>query len=90
MKKSIPIIFLLVFLAGCTTFDNKKVKFTHRGPEGQLLGTWELDTPAEAHAELTTGEYKMVYDGKTSNILKDLLLMKAADTDISVSNKEGK
>ncbi len=89
MKKYLILIILPLFLS-CTTFDNKKVEFIHKGPEGKILGTWELNTPAEAHAELTTPGYKLVYDGKTANILKDLLLMKAADTDVSVSNKEGK
>ncbi len=88
--KRLSILLIAILFFSCATFDNKKVKFVHTGPDGKLLGIWELDAPAKARAELTTGEYKMVYDGKTSNILKDLLLMKIADTEINLSNKEGK
>ena len=89
MKKYL-ILLLIPLIFGCATFDNKLTKFTHKDSSGKIIGSWELSAPAEAHAELTTLEFKLVYDGKTANILKDLLLMKAADTDINVSNKEGK
>ncbi len=84
------ILLILPLIFSCATFENKLIKFTHKDSLGDIIESWELTSPAEAHAELTTSEFKLVYDGKTANILKDLLLMKAADTDINVSNKEGK
>lgn len=95
MKRIIIILMALIFLSGCASFDNKEVRFTKYGPgpigEAKILSTWILSMPGKSNVE-TDGD-KVKYTGKTAGIfenLKDLLMLKAVQTDINVSNKEGK
>ena len=98
MKKSIPIIFLLVVLAGCASFGNKDITIVHYGPDGSwdvkgnyqgdVIEVWKINTPKDS--DVTVDGKKVTYSGKTRNPILDLLYYKAADTDVVISNKEGK
>ena len=89
--KRLIILLAMVFMTGCSTLGNKTVKFTKYGPGGtEILNVWELSTPGKANVEFDPLTGKIIYTGKTAGVfenLKDLLMLKAIQTDINVSNK---
>ena len=71
--------------------------YTKYGPglveRAEILNTWVLSVPAKSNVEFDPKTGKIIYTGKTAGVfenLKDLLMLKAIQTDISVSNQEGK
>lgn len=93
IMRTITIITLLFLLTGCATFQNKDIVFVEKNSEGKIVGSWELSAPAESHAELNKADgkhtVKVLYDGKSSNIVKDIIIYKMLDTKTSVGNQPG-
>ncbi len=94
MKRAIIIFTALVFLSGCASLGNRTITYIKYGPgpieTAKILERWTLNMPGKANVEIPG---KVKYVGSTPGILenlKDLLMLKAVQTDISVSNKEGK
>ncbi len=95
MRKIIIIFTVLIFLSGCASLGNREITYIKYGPgpikTAKILERWTLNMPGKANVEIEGGKVK--YTGSTPGILenlKDLLMLKAVQTDISVSNKEGK
>ncbi len=53
-----------------------------------MIEVWKINTPKDS--DVTVDGKKVTYSGKTRNPILDLLYYKAADTDVVISNKEGK
>ncbi len=94
MKRFFIMFVALIFLSGCASLGNRTITYIKYGPgpikTAKILERWTLNMPGKANVEI---EGKVKYVGSTPGILenlKDLLMLKAVQTDISVSNKEGK
>ncbi len=98
IRKAIIILIALIFLSGCTTWGNKDITIVHSGPDGfwdskgnyqgDVIEVWKINTPKDS--DVTIDGDKVTYSGKARNPILDLLYYKAADTDVIISNKEGK
>lgn len=96
MKEAIIILVALI-LSGCAILGNNTVTYTKYGPgpvdKAERLNTWVFSVPAKSNVEFDPSTGKIIYTGKTAGVfenIKDLLMLKAVQTDISVSNKEGR
>lgn len=96
-NKSLLILLMVLVLSGCSTLGNKTVVYTKYGPgpmaETNILNTWKLSVPGKSDVDFDPATGKIIYKGKTASTfdnIKTLLMLKAVQTDVSVSNKEGK
>ena len=93
----IILITMLIFLSGCAMLRNNTVTYTKYGPgpvdKAKILNTWVLSVPAKSNVDIDPVTGKIIYTGKVAGVfenVKDLLMLKAVQTDVSVSNQPGK